>query len=215
MPMIRGESICEKCNTKFSWTRSDKVVTPRFCTKKCWNDSNAKDLPSLNDRRFQWKKATEEQKKEKLKESFEAKVVKKEGCWDWKGCFYSNDYALIHIHNGEKWVGALAHRVSYKLHIGPIPDGLYVCHTCDNRKCTNPEHLWLGTCLENSKDMRVKGRECRGESRSLAKLKDDDIREIRKMLMVQIPSAVIARKYKVSNTVISYIKNGKTWKHVK
>jgi HNH endonuclease len=79
-----------------------------------------------------------------------------DSCWEWKGAAHKKGY-------GRQWskqrgAGTQASRISWEIHIGPIPPGLYVCHTCDNPPCTNPDHLFLATHAENMRDMIRKGR---------------------------------------------------------
>ena len=215
MGWIKGKSICENCKIEFEWKRSDKVVRPRCCSHKCWGKVNTQNLRSFNEKRFRWSNANEKEKLERKKSLFDQKVIKKEGCWDWKGSIYKNGYGFIPIHENGKKFSSLAHRLSYELHIGPIPEGFIVCHRCDNPKCTNPDHLWIGTTQDNVDDKIRKGRSNKGQKHGNSKLKDEDIPEIRKMLDLGVSGAKLARKYNVSTTIISYIKNRKTWTHVK
>lgn len=101
-------------------------------------------------------------------------------CWYWNGKIDIGGYAKISA--GRKSQGELfAHRVSWELHHSPIPDGLKVLHTCDNRQCTNPHHLFLGTNADNSKDMVIKDRQARGERHWFARLTENDVLLLRKM----------------------------------
>jgi HNH endonuclease len=76
-------------------------------------------------------------------------------CWEWQHATNNIGYGMFRWASGKM---RTAHRASYEIHKGPIPTGLSVCHTCDNPKCVNPEHLWAGTLKDNAQDMVAKGR---------------------------------------------------------
>lgn len=90
-----------------------------------------------------------------VEDRFWAKVVRHdEGCWEWTGCRDNHGYGCLWVEPAmEK-----GHRVSWTIHNGPIPDGLFVRHRCDNPPCTRPDHLVLGTQLDNMADMYARGR---------------------------------------------------------
>lgn len=79
------------------------------------------------------------------------------GCWLWTGAVRGNGYGAISL-GGQFGPLAATHRVSYEIHNGPVPAGLFVCHRCDVRLCVNPAHLFLGTNMDNVRDMLNKGR---------------------------------------------------------
>lgn len=92
-----------------------------------------------------------------LVERFLSKVEKTDTCWLWKANLTKDGYGRLNV-GGVHGRMCLAHRVSYELFIGPIPDGLNVLHDCDTPGCVNPEHLFAGTQADNMKDMLAKGR---------------------------------------------------------
>jgi hypothetical protein len=132
------------------------------------------------------------------------------GCWLWTGTGTVGGYGTFYFKKAKR----LAHRVSWILHNGEIPDGLYVCHKCDVRCCVNPNHLFLGTHKENAEDMVRKGRArgARGEAHFRSKLTRQQVIAIR----LSTKSAhELASEFGVSPTNIWGIRGGNTWRHLK
>lgn len=90
-------------------------------------------------------------------ELFDRHTIKGNGCWLWGGYKNSSNYGFTRV-GGRGSKGILAHRLSWELHFGKILDGLHVCHKCDNPPCVKPDHLFLGSNLDNIKDRIQKGR---------------------------------------------------------
>ena len=132
------------------------------------------------------------------------------GCWIWTGSLGRKGY-------GQFWYEdtmARAHRVSWLLMRGPIPDGLLVCHRCDVRACVNPDHLFLGTNDDNMSDMDAKGRRNppRGENHGLTHLNSEQVRDIRQRVEDGELQVDLADEFDVSVTTISAIVHRRTWR---
>ncbi len=130
-------------------------------------------------------------------------------CWNWTGLCSLKGYGRIGIN--KKIIRT--HRFSWEIHFGKIPKDLYVLHTCDNRKCVNPKHLFLGTQQDNMNDKINKNRQSKGEDRPSAKLTKDQVKEIRN-LKDKFSQREIAKIFNVTHGTIGYIYRNKTWKHV-
>jgi hypothetical protein len=134
-------------------------------------------------------------------------VNKTDGCWLWTAGKTGVGYGTFIIDG--KSVGA--HRHSYALHYGPIPPGMLVCHRCDNPLCVRPDHLFLGSHLDNMRDMAAKGRKVtrRGDESPLAKLSDAEVREVRSLVEDGFRQADVARHYSISQAMVSHIVTGR------
>lgn len=156
---------------------------------------------------------------QKILDRFWDKVDKTEKCWLFRNGTKRMVYGTIGI--GGKTVKS--HILSWLIHNGSIPDGLYVCHKCDNRPCVRPEHLFLGTQSDNMKDAMNKGRisvprtgnKKQGVRRNNAKLNDIAVREIRDYFETY-PSSYeeLGLRFNVSASAIWKVINRKTWQHV-
>lgn len=202
--------ICENCGCEF-----ERAYKRRFCGLGCWHKFNARRMASFNDSRFQWSKATEEEKRERIRMQLEKFAIRKEGCWGWSGYKDKDGYALINTgSNGKGYHERRAHRISWELINGKIPDGKMILHSCDNPICTNPDHLFSGNNQTNSDDKLEKERGNRGSKHGLSKLTEDQVFEIRKMYLQGYKPCVIREKFSISPMTLSQIMRNKIWKHV-
>lgn len=156
-----------------------------------------------------------------LEERFWPKVQKRgpEECWLWSAGKLAGGYGRLRVDAKNQIV---AHRASWEIHNGTVPEGLCVCHHCDNRGCVNPKHLFLGTYADNMADCWSKGRGriprgkqfgidkpyCRGEENGSAKLTRAQVLEIRKT-----PGSYrqISENYGVSQSAVGLIKRRRIW----
>lgn len=148
----------------------------------------------------------------KLKDVLHKYIEDENGCWVWQAGLTPKGYGTM------RWSGSnhMAHRLSWMHHNGPIPNGLFVLHHCDNPPCINPEHLWLGTHNDNAQDRVAKERSFigAGSDNKHAILNEIQVLEIRKSLKAGVTCAELATKYMVSWPTIKLIKIGKTWSHI-
>ena len=153
---------------------------------------------------------------------FWERVAKSDGCWEWTRGKNRGGYGKFRT-RGRHGKFHRAHRAAWELTNGPIPDGLCVCHRCDNPPCCNPAHLFLGTQAENLRDMVAKGRgpsgaelgrRSAGEANGNRKLTALQVSEILARLAQGQTSVSIAAAYGVDRSNIRLIANGKTWRRV-
>lgn len=139
-------------------------------------------------------------------------------CWEWRGSLVHNGYGRFYVAfaNGRRRT-LMAHRVAWMLTRGQWPDEL-VCHRCDNRKCVNPEHLFLGDQTDNLRDMREKGRQhyVRGARHGMARLSEQEVREIRAATVGRggCTLSELGRRFGVKRGTVRDIRRRKIWRHV-
>jgi hypothetical protein len=196
--------LCEMCKKEYL-VRQDKILTSKTCSFIC----RGKYAGNVGRKKVldEWAKDTKEQIKQKLKDSYLRFVDIKQGCWGWKGAKKSEKFKYGTLtFRGKEY---LSHRLSYYLYFGDIPEKMYVLHKCDNPECSNPEHLFLGTYLDNKRDQIRKGRA------KVEKLNEKKVSEIKKMLADKFLHKEISKKYGISATTIWSIQTGRTWNDIK
>lgn len=129
------------------------------------------------------------------------------GCREWTGVLSTNGYGRLHFHRKRYY----AHRLAWKLTYGSLPTEGLILHRCDNRKCCNVDHLYVGDQRQNLRDCYERGRNIRGERVCFAVLKTEEVRQIKRSML---PTKDLADRFCVSYTTISNIRNGISWKHV-
>jgi hypothetical protein len=186
--------ICPQCGRQFPVLRWEAEKS--CCSRACW---------ILHERKL------------RIERFWAGKQVVKD-CWVWQGMIDKHGYGSVTYQYRVKRV----HRLAWELTHGPIPDGLSVLHTCDNRVCYNPDHLWLGTQKDNMRDMVAKGRARQGthlsspgEKHPMAKLTAVQVTEIRERYAAGgITLLTLGAEYGVTETNISMIIRRQTWKHL-
>lgn len=186
---------CRACGKRFSAYPSRlRIGKSRFCSQPCANRSK---FPPLEAR-------------------FWANVCRTGdlfSCWEWSGARLDNGYGKMTPTGKAGSIGA--HRVSWEIHFGPIPEGLFVCHHCDNRRCVRPDHLFLGTPADNQADAAEKGRRPLGEGHANSKLNDEAVRAIRTLHAAGgITGKQLAQQFGVTPQTICDVLKRKIWRHV-
>jgi len=133
-------------------------------------------------------------------------------CWEWNAASHVWGYGQIKIPGTRKQIPA--HRLSYLIHIGEIPNGMLVCHSCDNPKCVKPSHLFTGSYKDNSHDMVAKNRHLFGEKNSISKLTEDKVRAIHRLNGDGVSQGKLARSFGVSQSTVWKILHGFRWKRI-
>lgn len=187
--------ICHNCHMPFDRGYAicaSRSAKPQFCSTDCKvADRKKKALENLSDR-------------------FWGRVCKKgiDDCWEWQGRKNERGYGMFDHGNKPR----LASRFSYSLTKGHIDDNLFVCHSCDNPGCVNPNHLWLGTHQQNMDDAaakkRMRGGHIRGSAVNTSRLSADKVLEIRSSTDT---GSSLAAKFSVSKTAIYKIRRGENW----
>lgn len=220
--------ICRECGED----SLDKLVKDKTCQggcrplcKKCSNKAEQKRRSRSRGKAL-FQLVMEEQ--ETVEDRFWTKVKKlpgKDACWEWTASCYKKGYSRFTIQGR----GVLGHRVAYILEYGKFSEDLLVCHVCDNPRCVRPDHLYIGTHKENTRDAAAKGRMSsgdrhwsrthperlrRGQEHGRAKLTTLQVREIRKKADEGVTQLVLARKYGVALYAIQSIIHRITWAHI-
>lgn len=127
-------------------------------------------------------------------------------CWLWTGAKASYGHGRFTVHTK---IVVRSHRFIWEILHGVIPEGMVICHKCDNTACVNPEHLFMGTQADNIRDMHLKKREIRGSKCPWAKLTKEQSLDIKNDTR---PQRKIAKEYGICQQSVSLIKQGKNWK---
>lgn len=158
-----------------------------------------------------------ELKEQEVADKLSNYIVNENGCWVYQGYTTPTHYGQFHIYC--KWLKVkkrkfAAHRVAYAFHNGVDPADKCVCHQCDNPSCINPDHLWLGTLSDNSRDMVRKGRQAQqdGELNAGSKLNEAKVLEIVARVRQGEQNKQIAADMGVNHGTVSLVRLGKTWK---
>lgn len=185
---------CLRCGKAVSRIPSSLSPTT-FCSPDCFYRYQTDQANSSREARF-W-----------------ALVLKGAQCWLWQGTKNPNGYGHMRVQGHFR----SAHRLAWEYSNGPIPPGLFVCHTCDTPLCMKPDHLFLGTHQDNMKDMARKGRgggDHTGSHNGRARLTEESVIRIREQASNGVPHNELADLYRVTEHHIDNIVAGRAWRIV-
>jgi hypothetical protein len=191
---MRSEWACESCGASFVRPGGTPYT---YC-------SNACQLVGIKNRN-----------RRSLEERFWSKVQRGEGCWLWTGATVGKDGEKRGVFNrGHGRTVGRAYRVAWELTNGPIPDGAWVLHGCDNGLCVRPDHLHLGDVATNAREMVERGRSARGERHSQTRLTDDTVRAMRARFDAGARILDVALEFGVNYRTTQYILNRINYRYV-
>lgn len=173
---------CQTCGATFSRLWLSRGRPQKFCCHTCYTTSLRIDPAK----------------------KFWDRVTPTDGCWIWQGLRNDSGYGIV----GTMGKMVTAHRLSWTIHNGPIPQGLNVLHRCDIRACVNPSHLFLGTTQDNVDDKVAKGRQALGEKHGMSKLSTTDVQQIRLLRSQGVSVRSLSRDFGVSATHIYRVVKG-------
>ena len=152
-------------------------------------------------------------KKTSIAEKLMNYTINENGCHIWSKFKDKDGYGQITIARNKS---GRAHRESYRNYIGEIPDGMFVCHKCDNPSCINPDHLFIGTVKDNAKDRKDKGRNPNkhGINHHMAKLSEEEVLLIRLMKNLGASSKFIAKQFELRQSHVCSIISRAIWSHI-
>ncbi len=193
---ISQEHKCERCGNPIRrkpYDTPSSFLKRRFCGYSCSNKTRTFTRVPMQER-F-WCKV---------------KIGAPTECWEWKAAVHPDGYGWFTGNPTDR--PRHAHRFAYQLSKGDIPDNLWVLHTCDNRICVNPNHLYLGNRRDNIKDCVDRNRTCYGERNPRSKLTEKQVVEIRQLRRDGVKQATIASVFGIAQSCVSQIEHRQRWK---